>query len=549
MALKSTIHTHNTATWPTWPQLVVANAIVLCCSCSSTMMDSYTRECDAGRQRLCYILGKTYQSGGVIGGVVVPKDPSRAMLFYERACRLNDALSCEKAARIYEAGEGGPKDPTKAIPLYEQACNSGSCKACVRLAKFYRDGELVRKDLRRVMSLYGRTCSENCDLGCAALGEMYQQGEDVRQDIARAMSLYERACDAGSSEGCSDLAKLYEDGVWVRKDPVRAVSLYGRACQFGGVNECIRSYERDCGFGVVAGCEKLAEMYEAGDGVPKDPVRAGQYRATSVALYENACIGGDSTGCAKLAELDPVRATPYYEKACERGDAEVCEVLGRIYELGEGVPKSPTLAVQAYERACKGGRKRICDRLAKMYAVGEGIPKDPVRGMPYYEKACERGDGEMCEKLGKMYSVGDDVPRDLRKAVLFFKKAYETSRWSKFGGTGCGTLGLLPLFYCDSMAALNHCSDRARQCCLIREHGYFGSVTEFYNARGEVRETQAGPPNISTGTCVGTERIDKSVNEEIAREYCTGGRTDDLLDECGTLRRFIREGVVPGDSR
>jgi TPR repeat protein len=50
---------------------------------------------------------------------------------------------------------------------------------------------------------------------------------------------------------------------------------------------------------------------------------------------------------------DYAQAANWYRKSADRGDAAAMKQLGKLYENGRGVPKSPTEAQQWYAKAAK----------------------------------------------------------------------------------------------------------------------------------------------------------------------------------------------------
>jgi uncharacterized protein len=62
----------------------------------------------------------------------------------------------------------------------------------------------------------------------------------VPRDLKRAASLYQKACDLGAMPDCLRVAEMYEGGLGVRKDPARVARLYARACEGGVTDACGR---------------------------------------------------------------------------------------------------------------------------------------------------------------------------------------------------------------------------------------------------------------------------------------------------------------------
>ncbi len=129
---------------------------------------------------------------------------------------------------------------------------------------------------------------------------------------------YQEACDGGDLTACNVFGLMYETGNRVPRDVVRAASLYLRACEGGE----------------ILGCTNLALLYENGTGVARDVPRA-------LGLYRVACEGGETLACGRLRRLEGAgRATPreLYFKSARVGDAVTSQPLGEaiveILDLG-----------------------------------------------------------------------------------------------------------------------------------------------------------------------------------------------------------------------
>jgi hypothetical protein len=142
--------------------------------------------------------------------------------------------------------------------------------------------------------------------------------ESVYQD---ALQRSHKACEAGKAEVCLLLASMYDHGQNLRKDPVRAVELYQRA---------VRLSRETCDKGDPGDCANLGRLYALGNGVLQDAAKAAQ-------LYQRACAESDLVGCLWLAHMyrdgaggmtvDPVKAAKLYQKACDGGVPQACANL------------------------------------------------------------------------------------------------------------------------------------------------------------------------------------------------------------------------------
>ncbi len=129
---------------------------------------------------------------------------------------------------------------------------------------------------------------------------------------------------------------------------------------------------------------------------------------------------------------DKSKAKEFYTEACDGGIVESCHKLGLIYIRENDIGKNK--AKELFEKACNGGIIGSCHNLGFMYFEGKGVKKDINKAKNMYEKACDGGMVESCHKLGFMYYTG----KNMNKAKIFFIKACD-------GGipSSCHNLGLM----------------------------------------------------------------------------------------------------------
>jgi TPR repeat protein len=102
-------------------------------------------------------------------------------------------------------------------------------------------------------------------------------------------------------------------------------------------------------------------MLEKGETIPRDLARAR-------ALYERTCKAGVAADCYDLARLLPQTAaerTRVFElktKACDGNVAVACHEVGQAWELG----REPLKALPYYQKACTAGHAPACERVKKL---------------------------------------------------------------------------------------------------------------------------------------------------------------------------------------
>src|SRR5260370_10443986 len=77
-------------------------------------------------------------------------------------------------------------------------------------------------------------------------------------------------------------------------------------------------------------------------------------------------------------------------------------------------------AARLYRSLAEQGKASAQHQLAKMYENGEGVPKSQAEAMKWYRLAAEQGHAGAQLYLGGMYLAGDGVPRDNVQAYVWF---------------------------------------------------------------------------------------------------------------------------------
>jgi hypothetical protein len=196
--------------------------------------------------------------------------------------RLVDAVRFKRKKGDCQGGDGAActalaKAHGNDIVLLRQACDLGDGEGCYRLG-------LELGNTAEGAAAYEQACDAGNPLACTNIGWMAQNGVGIHTDLEAAVRLYKRGCDGSACSGrndlgCLNLGRLYRDGVGVKQDDERAMSLFHLVCDYGS-----EAAARAC--------------FNAG------------------ALYED--------------RHEAARAVPYYQRACDKKDAEACQRLGAL---------------------------------------------------------------------------------------------------------------------------------------------------------------------------------------------------------------------------
>lgn len=141
----------------------------------------------------------------------------------------------------------------------------------------------------------------------------------------------------------------------------------------------------------------VAEAYERGDELPKDPVLARFF-------YWNAAREGDARAQLTMAVMvmegghgfpqDDSEAARWTRLAAEQGDRDGQFLLCYLYALGIGVPTSELEAARWYRLAAEQGHEEAQVALGHMYFEGAGVPEDFVSAYAWWSIAASQGHEE-----------------------------------------------------------------------------------------------------------------------------------------------------------
>lgn len=154
----------------------------------------------------------------------------------------------------------------------------------------------------------------------------------------------------------------------------------------------------------------LATMYEQGRGVDMDPVKAEYWNNLAVkADYPPAL---HNLALRFLSERQNRNAISLLEKSVRQEFPASLYTLGKIYEFGIGVSKSPADAFRYIQMAAKSGFAPAQYNLGKMYRDGFSVTANDHASAHWFRKAAEQGYGKAQNHLSTRYATGRGVVRD-----------------------------------------------------------------------------------------------------------------------------------------
>ncbi|MEI8602358.1 tetratricopeptide repeat protein [Shewanella sp. PP-Sp27a-2] len=103
-------------------------------------------------------------------------------------------------------------------------------------------------------------------------------------------------------------------------------------------------------------------------------------------------------------------------QSAQNGDATSSLILGRAYELGNGVKQDLSNAFKWYLISAEKGDVNAQIIVATKYATGDGIVENLGQAFKWYLKAAQQGLPEAQNIVGRMYAAGDGIERDFSKS-------------------------------------------------------------------------------------------------------------------------------------
>jgi TPR repeat protein len=184
-------------------------------------------------------LARLHETGR--GGV--PRDLATARRLYAEAAEAHLDAQTNYAAMLFN-GKGGPADRTHALRWLERAAANGNPLALHNLGKIHLEGMAgVEQNLERGLHLLQQTAASGDKTALHRLGLIHlsgQHGQPADPELAAAYLREAALRDHGQAQ--LDLAELYQTGRGVLRDPVQSyvyasLAAHNKECHRKAVHE------------------------------------------------------------------------------------------------------------------------------------------------------------------------------------------------------------------------------------------------------------------------------------------------------------------------
>lgn len=222
---------------------------------------------------------------------------NEAIVWLRKAARQGDPAYQLKLGEFYGRSGSGQEQPLKSAYWMRKAAEQGLGSAESYMGTYYLYGIGVRKDYARAAEWFRRAYPHGSSAAAEGLGSMYDNGLGVAKDQALAIEWYCKAAEMGYGQADNAIYRLGALGTAGRPCLLKVAAAGSAVAQHQIADEY--AYDRDIANAVIwyrkaaeQGEEfslwKLAEFYEAGNGVPRDPVVA-------MTLLELSRVSGQSS--------------------------------------------------------------------------------------------------------------------------------------------------------------------------------------------------------------------------------------------------------------
>jgi uncharacterized protein len=268
-------------------------------------------QCDKGNASSCGALARMEKDAGTAKGL------------FEKACKGDDAASCDVLGTIVQKS-----DASKASELFGKACDNGAASGCTHLGNATSDGD-------RALGLFTRGCDGGDAEGCAQAATRLRNGSSA-EDQQKAFRLDNRACQGGVSKSCVVVGRAYDGGSkFVGQNPIIAQMSFRRACYRGDADGCFelgrslygqspdeakRNFQMACMRNVLPACAGLVVLFGENRAVIPTP----QVRMP----LEKSCMAGNALDCTELGMIDLASHNKTtivsLQRACTQGQKLAC---------------------------------------------------------------------------------------------------------------------------------------------------------------------------------------------------------------------------------
>ena len=127
---------------------------------------------------------------------------------------------------------------------------------------------------------------------------------------------------------------------------------------------------------------------------------------------------GLNEGLAAYDRAEYATALKELTPLAEKGNAKAQYRLGKMFNLGQGLPPNKKEAAKWFHLAAQQGLAEAQGALGYLCLVGEGVSQNNDLALEWTRKAAKQGDATAQSNLGVMYREGEGVSKDYTTSLL-----------------------------------------------------------------------------------------------------------------------------------
>ncbi|XXY54635.1 hypothetical protein WME91_26235 [Sorangium sp. So ce269] len=384
------------------PEPVKAPDIVLFSMPAAEDPSADLLRCERGDMEGCRAAGWLF-----LHGFGLTEDAPRADDLYTKACKGKNTRACmEFAVEFYHWHDWPIKATEELVEAVQHklACDHGEKQGCLALAlDFLRHPEELDAYYKDTV---GKTAQKTAEDACAAshiaacstLMDVAQRSGDKPRAEALATKLL-AMCRAGEMGACGRVLRY----PWSDRTPAERKSLTKdlglKLCKFS---------EAECRAGRGA-CSLAIGCVGEDSFDPQGPEAVAEF------TYRACAVSRDFKRCEELADMfergkgvpkDPEKAAFFDMAACQHGRHEACwRTVLRLMKQGSG-PEVDKKIFEVTKIGCRVDKRDVgwlmsCERLAEMYETGTGTQKDVEKAVEIFTAVCPHRE-ESCDELRRL---------------------------------------------------------------------------------------------------------------------------------------------------
>lgn len=369
----------------------------------------------------------------------IEKNTEKANILLEKSATAGDEVAQFLIAQNYYFGDNSyPQNYNLAFGWAKKSAEQGNSDAQNLLSTMYEKGQGTAKDQAEAVRLTQLSADQDNKFAQNNMGNIYAFGKGLPQDDKKAFEWYLKSAMQNYKIAQFNIATIYNDGLGIEKNTTEALEWAKKSAEQGFPNAqtllgniycAMRNYDLGLSWYMKAAeqndaiaLNNIGDMYERGEGVPKDLNEANSYYLKATTAEPDNPLYTSSYWTTKIqvsdSQLDKEHALKIIKDEASSGSKEAQWRLFQIYTDGLYSAANENEAFHWLSQAADRGQHCALITIGDALLNGRGTNRDVVRAIQWYEKAISLGNADGMYNLGVIYLEGKyttpDIPRGLK---------------------------------------------------------------------------------------------------------------------------------------